>query len=162
MVKSKEKLNDSHEKSDSLIVDYECSTFFPKNFIAQVDSDVENLIRLEEERQARKLIFIASESIQPLPVREALASVFTNIYSEGYPSHRMNKTERQLLLDFDYQLAYHRRYWDKKYYKGADYADFAEALAQNRVAELFSTKEVPPNHIFANVQSLSGAPANNR
>ncbi len=151
----------SNSKKDPLTVEFECSTFFANDTVSDVDEETEYLIRLEEERQARKLIFIASESLQPRPVREVLASVFTNIYSEGYPSLRMNKTERHMLLDYDYQLAYHRRYWDRKYYKGADYADFVEALAQNRATELFSTPEVPPEQIFANVQPLSGAPANN-
>jgi glycine hydroxymethyltransferase len=153
--------NKSNQGKDPLAVEFECSTFFPNNLLSEVDSDTDFLIRKEEERQARKLIFIASESIQPRPVREVLASVFTNIYAEGYVSQRMNRTERHLLLDYDYQLAYHRRYWDKRYYKGADYADFAEALAENRICELFATPEVPADHIYANVQSLSGAPANN-
>ncbi|WP_455392955.1 glycine cleavage system aminomethyltransferase GcvT [[Eubacterium] cellulosolvens] len=153
-----EKLNKSQ---NPLAVEFECSTYFPNYSLAEVDSDTEFLIRREEERQARKLIFIASESIQPLPVREVLGSVFTNIYAEGYVSQRMDRTERHLLLDYDYQLAYHRRYWDKRYYKGADYADFVEALAENRICELFATPEVPADQIFANVQALSGAPANN-
>jgi glycine cleavage system T protein len=148
-------------RSDPLHVDYECSQFFPHDSVGDIDKDSEFLIRTEEERQARKLIFIASESLQPRPIRETLASVFTNIYAEGYVSQRMNRTERHLLLDYDYQLAYHRRYWDKRYYKGADIADFAEALAENRICELFATPDYPADKIFANVQPLSGAPANN-
>ncbi len=155
------KKNILEQSRDPLNINFESSNFFPNESIAEVDNDADFIIKKEEERQARKLIFIASESIQPRPVREALASVFTNIYAEGYVSQRMDKTERHLLLDYDYQLAYHRRYWDKRYYKGADYADFVEALAENRVCELFVTPEIPADQIFANVQSLSGAPANN-
>jgi glycine cleavage system T protein len=153
--------NQKKDRKDPLNVGFECSNFFADSTVADVDTDSEFLLRLEEERQARKLIFIASESIQPRPVREILGSVYTNIYAEGYVSQRMNRTERHLLLDYDYQLAYHRRYWDKRYYKGADYGDFVEALAENRISELFATSEVPKESIYANVQPLSGAPANN-
>ncbi len=164
MANGRSDLKESQSKDktqDPLAVGFECSKFFSNSALKDVDLDTEFLIRKEEERQARKLIFIASESIQPKPVREALASVFTNIYAEGYVSQRMNRTERHLLLDQDYQLAYHRRYWDKRYYKGADYADFVEALAENRICELFATPNLSADRIFANVQPLSGAPANN-
>ncbi|MCX7704302.1 MAG: serine hydroxymethyltransferase, partial [Planctomycetota bacterium] len=46
-------------------------------------------------------------------------------------------------------------------YKGVEYADIIEATAQKRVCELFATKEYPPDSIYANVQPLSGAAANN-
>ncbi len=134
--------------------------FFPGN-LATHDPDLHHLVRLEEERQARKLIMIASESIAPAPVREALASVFNNIYAEGYPSLRMTRFEREELLNFKQELAYHRRYADRRYYKGTELADFVEALAMKRCAELFATPEVPPEHIYVNVQPLSGAAANN-
>jgi glycine cleavage system T protein len=129
--------------------------------LAEVDPDVNFLIDLEEERQARKLILIASESICPQPVREALGSVYTNLYAEGYPHPRMSDEERDWLLDYGRQLAYHRRYADRRYYKGCDYINFAEALAQKRVAELFATESIPARGIYANVQPLSGAAANN-
>ena len=63
-----------------------------------MNPDVADLIAFEEERQARKLIMIPSESYCPKPVREALGSVFNNIYAEGYPRlqikpnfHRLNR-----------------------------------------------------------------------
>jgi len=129
--------------------------------IASLDPDLEALIELEEERQARKLIMIASESIAPHAVREALSSVFNNIYAEGYPSLRMTRFEREDLLRFKQELAYHRRYADRRYYKGTELVDFVEALAMKRCAEAFATPEIPADHIHANVQPLSGAAANN-
>ena len=53
--------------------------------LAELDPEVHELTQLESERQARKLILIASESTSPLAVREALASSFQNLYAEGYP-----------------------------------------------------------------------------
>ncbi len=129
--------------------------------LEEFDHEVSRLIKLEEERQQRKIILIASESISPEPVRKCLGSVYTNIYAEGYPSTQMGLDKRELLKDHKHQMAYLRRYSDKRYYKGTEFADFAEALAQKRVAELFATENVPAEDIYANVQALSGAPANN-
>src|SRR5512143_3273725 len=102
--------------------------------LGNLDPDMSVLIALEEERQAEKLILIPSESLSPRAVRQALGSVFTNIYAEGYPSLRMTKDEERMLLEFDQQLAYHRRYADRRYYKGTEYVNFVESLAQRRVA----------------------------
>ena len=135
--------------------------FLIRENIAQTDQFTERLIRLEEERQARKIIMIASESIAPAAVREALSSCFTNLYAEGYPWLRMYMRTEEELKDFSTELAYLRRYADRRYYKGVDYADFVESLARRRCAEAFATKDVPAEKIFANVQSLSGAAANN-
>ncbi len=129
--------------------------------LAAFDPDLELLIDLEQERQARKLIMIASESIAPPAVRQAMTSVFNNIYAEGYPSLRMTRFERDELFNFKQELAYHRRYADRRYYKGTEMADFVEALAMKRCAEAFATPDVPAEHIYANVQPLSGAAANN-
>ena len=128
--------------------------------VADVDPDIERIIRLEEERQARRIILIPSESFCPLPVRQALGSVFTNIYAEGYPPARMAQDDEELLLDLDHQLATYRRYGDRRFYKGADYVNFVETLAQRRCASLFANERVAAEHIFVNVQPLSGAAAN--
>lgn len=137
------------------------NNFFFEDELANVDPESNNIINLEEERQARKIMLIASESICPKPVRQALASVFTNLYAEGYPHMRYIRDERDELLDFERQLAFHRRYSDRRYYKGVDYVNFIEALAQRRCAELFASEKVPAERIFVNVQPLSGAAANN-
>jgi glycine hydroxymethyltransferase len=128
--------------------------------LAGVDPDIEHIIALEEERQARHIILIPSESIAPLAVRQALGSVFNNIYAEGYPPTRMCRDDEDLLLEFDHQLAYYRRYADRRFYKGAGYVHFIEALAQRRCAHLFATPQVPAEQIYVNVQALSGAAAN--
>ena len=128
--------------------------------VADVDPDIGHIIRLEEERQARRIILIPSESFCPLPVRQALGSVFNNIYAEGYPPTRMCQDDEELLLDLDHQLTYYRRYADRRFYKGADYVHFVETLAQRRCAALFATDEIPAERISVNVQALSGAAAN--
>ena len=136
-----------------------CDTFFGAS-LPDVDSDLARIIDLEEERQARRIILIPSESIAPAPVREALGSVFNNIYAEGYPPLRMTRDDEALLLDLGHQLAYYRRYADRRFYKGADYVHFVETLAQRRCAACFANEIVPAEDIFVNVQPLSGAAAN--
>ncbi len=132
------------------------------------DEDIARLIRLEEQRQGRKLIMIASESICPRPVKEALNSVFTNLYSEGLPSIRMDKESVVEVLDYDLQMTNHRRFADRRYYKGCEYVNLMETLAKRRICELFATHDNPkakvrftPEEIHANVQPLSGAIGNN-
>ncbi len=83
-----------------------------------IDPDVEAIIGFEEERQARKLIMIPSESMAPAAVRQALGSVFNNIYAEGYPPLRMTRDDEETILDTGHQLAYYRRYADRRFYKG--------------------------------------------
>jgi len=61
--------------------------------LAQIDPEVQRLIELEDERQIRKIILIASESMSPKAVREALQSSFTHLYAEGYPSTRMIRSK---------------------------------------------------------------------
>jgi len=136
-----------------------CDLVFGKD-LAEVDPDVADLITFEEERQARKLIMIPSESYCPKPVREALGSVFNNIYAEGYPRLQMTRDEEEQLLQFDHELAHYRRYADRRFYKGVDYVDLVECLAQRRVAQCFANERASTSQIFVNVQPLSGSPAN--
>jgi glycine cleavage system T protein len=126
----------------------------------QVDPDTDLIIGFEEERQARKLIMIPSESMAPQAVRQALGSVFNNVYAEGYPPLRMTRDEEPLLLDIPHQLAYYRRYADRRFYKGVDYVHFVETLAQRRCAVCFANERVGAQDIHVNVQPLSGAAAN--
>ena len=128
--------------------------------LAALDLDVAQLIAYETERQSRKLILIPSESQAPEAVREALGSVFQNIYAEGYPDPGTHGLAQEAILDFDVQLSNYRRHSDLRYYKGVEYVDILEALARRRAAEAFATPEVPPEEIWANVQPLSGSPAN--
>jgi glycine hydroxymethyltransferase len=133
---------------------------FPRA-LADADAQVHDLIAAEDSRQAGKLIMIPSESRAPASVRAAMGSVFTNIYAEGYPAQRSLEGDSRLLADVDYQLAYHLRYADRRFYKGTEFVNVLEALAQRRVADLFANPLAPANEIFANVQALSGAAANN-
>jgi glycine hydroxymethyltransferase len=119
--------------------------------LGETDPIVKGIIDLEADRQLRRIILIPSESLSPAPVREALGSQFQNIYCEGYPPLRLTREEEDKVLDTSWQLARYRRYADRRFYKGCDYANFIEVLAQRRAA----------NQIFVNVQPLSGAAANN-
>ncbi|OGQ07249.1 MAG: serine hydroxymethyltransferase [Deltaproteobacteria bacterium RIFCSPLOWO2_12_FULL_40_28] len=82
--------------------------------LSEFDPDVFNAIEHEIDRQEYKLEMIASENFVSKAVMEALGSVFTNKYAEGYPH--------------------------KRYYGGCDYADIVENLAINRVKELFGAQ----------------------
>jgi glycine hydroxymethyltransferase len=93
----------------------------------KTDPKIWQLIQNEEERQQVELQLIPSENYVSRAVREALGSVLSNKYSEGYPG--------------------------KRYYQGNKYVDEIETLAVERAKKLFG---VP----HANVQPLSGAPAN--
>src|SRR4030067_3271300 len=137
------------------------SDFLFRGSLADLDPDVHDLINIEAERQYRKLILIPSESAAPVAVREALGSVFQNIYAEGYPDEETRWMEQAEILDYEARLAHFRRYSDPRYYKGTEYADVLEALARRRCAELFAATDISTHQIYVNVQALSGAPANN-
>jgi glycine hydroxymethyltransferase len=132
-----------------------------KASLEELDPDLHELIQLESERQKRRIILIPSESASPIAVREALGSTFQNIYAEGYPNEDTRKMSEGEILDYKTRLAFYRRYSDPRYYKGVEYADTAEALARRRCAETFATDGVSADEIYANVQALSGSPANN-
>ncbi|MBP0628652.1 MULTISPECIES: serine hydroxymethyltransferase [unclassified Cupriavidus] len=101
-------------------------SFFSQS-LAERDSRVRGALLKELERQQSQVEMIASENIVSRAVLEAQGSVLTNKYAEGYPG--------------------------KRYYGGCEFADEVEALAIDRVKELF-------NAGFANVQPHSGAQAN--
>jgi glycine hydroxymethyltransferase len=75
------------------------------------DIDVYSIIEKELQRQTDHLEMIASENFTLPEVMEAMGSVFTNKYAEGYPY--------------------------KRYYGGCEYADLVEQLAIDRAKELF-------------------------
>ncbi len=82
--------------------------------LEKIDPQIAESIRLEEERQIRRLELIASENFTSPAVRQAQASVLTNKYAEGYPGHR--------------------------YYGGCEFVDTAESLAIERAKELFAAE----------------------
>ena len=134
--------------------------FLFRGDLTALDPAVAQLIDLEKERQARKLIMIPSESSSPWAVREALGSVLMNIYAEGYPNPETRWLTEDEILDYEHHLAHYRRYGDQRYYRGVEYVDVIESLARRRCAEAFATGGVPAEQIYVNVQPLSGAPAN--
>ncbi len=83
-------------------------------FLKQHDSDVFTAIKNEIDRQNYKLELIASENFVSLAVLEAMGSVMTNKYAEGYPG--------------------------KRYYGGCEFVDIAENLARDRVKKLFGAE----------------------
>ena len=84
--------------------------------LKKVDSQVANLIEEEKERQATSLEMIPSENHSSKAVREALGSVLTDKYAEGYPGRR--------------------------YYAGLRWCDKIEALCQERAKKLFNVSHV--------------------
>lgn len=77
----------------------------------QTDPQIYKLIKEEEKRLRDVLELIPSENYASKAVREALGSVFTNKYSEGYPQRR--------------------------FYQGNKFVDEVEILAQDRAKKLF-------------------------
>lgn len=95
------------------------------------DKEIEKLIKSEESRQKKAINLIASENYVSKDVLEALGSVFTNKYAEGYPN--------------------------KRYYGGNEIVDKLEILCQKRALKLFKLSE---KQWSVNVQPYSGSPAN--
>ena len=90
----------------------------PENFqsapLAEVDPAIAAVLDAELHRQQRTLEMIASENFVPQSVLEAVGSVLTNKYAEGYPGRR--------------------------YYGGCEEVDVAEQLAIDRAKELFGAE----------------------
>ena len=129
--------------------------------LRNLDPAVQSIIDFEAERQREKLILIASESLCPASIREAMSSEFTNLYAEGYPSVRTARSNEDELTDFADQLSDYRRNSNRRFYKGCEYADLIESLAMRRAAEIFANENASVDQIYVNVQPLSGAAANN-
>ena len=104
------------------------------------------LIDKEKERQADGLELIPSENYVSKAVLEAMGSVLTNKYSEGYPSFE-GLTEWNELKIAEKKLSNYR------YYGGQTNVDRIERLAIARACKLFHADH-------ANVQPHSGANAN--
>ncbi|HEY5907277.1 MAG TPA: serine hydroxymethyltransferase, partial [Vicinamibacteria bacterium] len=82
--------------------------------LARTDPEVADAIRAETVRQGEQLELIASENFVSEAVLEAVGTVFTNKYAEGYPARR--------------------------YYGGCENADVVENLAIARLKQLFSAE----------------------
>jgi len=138
----------------------ESNDYLFRQDLEEIAPFVADLIRWEDERQARKLIFIPSQSYVPGAVRKALGTRFQNLYAEGYPPTQLARESEDGLKDIAWHLANYRRYADRRFYKGKEYANILESLAQRKAAKLFATENISSEEIFVNVQSLSGTPAN--
>ncbi|MFA6492573.1 MAG: serine hydroxymethyltransferase [Patescibacteria group bacterium] len=95
------------------------------------DPKIAKLIELQEKYEQETLDLIPSENYASLAVREALGSVLTDKYSEGY-SH-------------------------KRYYAGQVNIDQVEDIAKERALKMFGLSS---DKWHANVQPYSGSPAN--
>jgi len=98
--------------------------------LRKVDQEIWQWIEKEKRRQKDVLEMIPSENYVSSAVLEALGSVLTNKYSEGYPG--------------------------KRYYGGNENIDKIEKLAIGRAKKVFRV----PQGWHANVQPYSGSPAN--
>jgi len=82
--------------------------------LAEADPQIATAIDNEVRRQHERLELIASENFVSEAVLEAMGSVFTNKYAEGYPG--------------------------KRYYGGCEFADVVEDLARERAKKLFGAE----------------------
>merc|ERR1712216_307057 len=99
--------------------------------IEEVDPEMSEIIEREKARQWKGLELIPSENFVSKSVMDAVGSIMTNKYSEGYPGAR--------------------------YYGGNEFIDMAESMCQERALKAFN---LDPAKWGVNVQSLSGSPAN--
>ncbi|GFN32214.1 serine hydroxymethyltransferase [Paenibacillus xylaniclasticus] len=116
------------------------------DLIAQTDREVSDLIQAETTRQKTSITLIPSENYSSVAVQLALASVFTNKYSEGYPYLRSKDNPEEIDLTKN-----------GRYYQGQPITNELERLAIRRTLELFTPN---PDDYHANVQAHSGSPAN--
>jgi len=86
------------------------------NFVELEDPDVWAAIAAEKTRQQDGLEMIASENFTSPAVMQAVGSVLTNKYAEGYPGHR--------------------------YYGGCEFVDTVEELARDRLKRIFGAEHV--------------------
>ncbi len=84
------------------------------NILATQDSEVASAIDLEYQRQQDGLEMIASENYTSPAVMQAVGSVLTNKYAEGYPGRR--------------------------YYGGCEHVDTIERIAIDRACQLFGSE----------------------
>mmetsp|Transcript_32180 Transcript_32180/g.44634 ORF Transcript_32180/g.44634 Transcript_32180/m.44634 type:complete len:522 (+) Transcript_32180:111-1676(+) len=99
--------------------------------LEEIDPEMYDIVEKEKNRQWKGLELIPSENFVSKSVMEAVGSIMTNKYSEGYPGAR--------------------------YYGGNEFIDQAEILCQQRALAAF---RLDPAKWGVNVQSLSGSPSN--
>jgi glycine hydroxymethyltransferase len=84
------------------------------SYLSKTDPAIADIIEKERLRQVNGLELIASENVVSRAVLEAMGSIMTNKYAEGYPG--------------------------KRYYGGCEFHDMAENLARDRLKKLFGAE----------------------
>ena len=84
------------------------------SYLSKTDPEIADIIEKERLRQQNGLELIASENLVSHAVLEAMGSIMTNKYAEGYPG--------------------------KRYYGGCEFHDMAENLARDRLKKLFGAE----------------------
>jgi glycine hydroxymethyltransferase len=84
------------------------------SYLSKTDPEIADIIEKERLRQQNGLELIASENLVSYAVLEAMGSIMTNKYAEGYPG--------------------------KRYYGGCEFHDMAENLARDRLKKLFGAE----------------------
>ena len=84
------------------------------SYLSKTDPEIADIIEKERLRQYNGLELIASENLVSRAVLEAMGSIMTNKYAEGYPG--------------------------KRYYGGCEFYDMAENLARDRLKKLFGAE----------------------
>jgi glycine hydroxymethyltransferase len=84
------------------------------SYLSKTDPAIADIIEKERLRQTNGLELIASENVVSHAVLEAMGSIMTNKYAEGYPG--------------------------KRYYGGCEFHDMAENLARDRLKKLFGAE----------------------
>jgi glycine hydroxymethyltransferase len=84
------------------------------SYLSKTDPEIADIIEMERLRQHNGIELIASENLVSHAVLEAMGSIMTNKYAEGYPG--------------------------KRYYGGCEFHDMAENLARDRLKKLFGAE----------------------
>ena len=123
--------------------------------LSATDPQLADLIHSEKGRQRDSLVLIASENFTSKSVFDALGSVMSNKYSEGYPGKLEPGPSERLLRGSEATAAL--LVAGARYYGGNENIDAVEKLCQTRALEAF---DLDSEKWGVNVQSLSGSPAN--
>ena len=92
----------------------EGASYMTLQYVSESDPEVADVLRAELGRQRTSVELIASENFTSPAVMEAMGSVLTNKYAEGYPG--------------------------KRYYGGCEKVDIVEDLARNRACKLYGAQ----------------------
>ncbi|GBG76331.1 Serine hydroxymethyl transferase 1 (SHMT) [Chara braunii] len=128
--------------------------------LSELDPEIWDIIEKEKNRQWKGLELIPSENFTSLSVMEAVGSVMTNKYSEGYPGARYYGGNDLGHSIFVRSL----REWLRVSFPQAAVLEHMEEISASRVFEAVALLVLRGDLVefgyFVNVQSLSGSPAN--